>query len=140
MDLKDLNGKQVIYALATLILGGGAGIGIEFGFISDKIKEYATPAINQKVYAVLDSTLSVKKISFREQLASELHIEKDSVVPVLSRWYIRERGITNVGIFIDKGRVLYRHLDGHVYVPAFSNSQSRWYYLDPFSGETHWCL
>lgn len=143
-DIKGINTRQVLYALITLVIGGGAGVGLEFNFltdtISDKVKEYAAPAINKKVYAVLDSTLSIKKISFRERLADELRIPKDSIVPVFARWYMREKGITNVGIFIDRGRVLYRHIDSQVYVPAYSESQSRWYFLDPLSGETFWCL
>lgn len=144
--------KKLGLAILTLLMGGGAGIGIEFSIIEDKIQEIAQPAIDKtvstvvdhKVYSVLDSTLEAmskeKKISFREQLANELRIPKDSIVPVITRWYLREKGITNVGLFKEGGRIKYRDIDGEVYIPAYDDSTQRYYFLHPGTQQTHWCL
>lgn len=144
--------KKLGFAIVTLLMGGGAGIGIEFSIIEDKIQEIAQPAIDatvytvvdKKVYSVLDSTLEVmaskKKIDMWESMANELRIPKDSIIPVFSRWYLKEKGIEPVGIFKEGGRVKYRDIDGHVYIPAYDDSTQRYYFLHPGTQQTHWCL
>jgi len=133
-------------------MGGGAGIGIEFSIIEDKIQKIAQPAIDKtvhkvvdkKVYSVLDSTLntmaSQKKISFREQLANELRVHKDSIVPIFARWYLQEKGIINVGIFKEGNKIKYRDIDGEIYIPAYNDSMQRYYFFHPGEQKTFWCL
>lgn len=150
--------KKLLFATLTFIVGGGASLGLEHTVIGDTVNEIVKPQIeesirlnmenevkkliDEKVYAVLDSTLEEiahsKKLSFREQLGRETGIPKDSVVYYIAKWYLKEKGYFQVGIFRMGTRILYRHTDGEVYVPA-KDSSGMYYFLNPITGRTSWC-
>ena len=144
-DIKGISMKQLLYALITLMLGGGAGIGIEFSYLESKIQEYAQPAIDKTVRGVVDnevkSMIEGKVYSVLDSTMSSLpSVESnDSISILFYDWYLHQKNVINVGIFVEGGRVLYKHIDGLTYVPA-KDSSGNYFFLDPVSGKTYWCL
>lgn len=151
-EIKNTNTKTLLKALIVLFLGGGAGAGIEFSFLENKVQEYAQPAIDStvhnvvyaKVYSVLDSTLSAidknRPTRLEVEIADKMNVHRDSVANIIVRWYQREKGITFVGLFVEGGRVKYRDIDGHIYIPAYDQESQRFYFLHPGTNQNHWCL
>lgn len=127
----EITNKQIGAVLSgiALLLGGETFIGATL--IESKIQDYARPEIIRIVNHKADSILNHKKISFRTELANRMHVEKDTVAPILSAIIQDEINKIYVGFFIDKtsGKVKYRHSDGEIYRPIKDNKTGRFYII-----------
>lgn len=95
-----LSQKQWIAVISGIVTAIGSGALGSMEFIESKIQEYSQPAIDKKVYAVLDSTMKAK-------------IE-----------------VYHVGMFFDGKRLQYRNVDGLIYTPILDASIGDYYFIN----------
>lgn len=136
-----LSVKSLLIAIFTLLLGGGTGITIHFSAlndtISDKIGELAKPTIDKTVKCAIDSTLEVMAEKRKTRLAERFH--RDSLIDVISAWYLQESEVIYIGLFLEEGRLKYRDTDGEEYIPAYNDTLGMYYFYSPVTRKTHWC-
>lgn len=134
--------KIIAYLIAFLSAGGGT----TFLWIWDKAQDHiinvATPKIihlsdsiaNVKIVHVIDSINEIDKGKQKlgEQLSQLMHVERDSLPYKIGDWFNREKNIFQVGLYVNKlnDKVLYRHVDGHVYRAIFKPQRDYYYYFD----------
>lgn len=133
-----LNYKQVIGIITTAVSLLAGGTVINFSYVEDKVREFARPEINKRVYTVLDSVLSLPKNDFKTELAKEMRLEEDSVVYIISNWYKQEKRVNFLGFYLKRDRVYYKAFDGYSYIPIFDEFSNKYYYIN-HSGQSIWC-
>lgn len=136
----EITNKQIGAVLSGIALLVGSETFIGASILEDKIQDFARPEIVRIVNHTADSILSIKKVSFRSELAERIHIQKDSVAPVLSGMIQQEIGKIYVGFFIDKktNKLKYQHSDGEIYRPIKDNNTGRFYFVTD-AGVSVWC-
>ena len=144
---KNVSINKVLIGLATLLAGGGAGIGLEFNFLEDKIQEMVQPSIdktaysvvNDKVCSVLDSVLSTMgEGDHLKGLCKDLHLEKDTFSFYMRKYIKWQKNIKYIGLYTYKGKLKYRHIDGNIYIPIYNDSTDMYYFVDS-RGISRWC-
>lgn len=145
MDLVNVPFWKKVTGIATFIgvlAGGVAGFSSLAGYIDEvveeKVQEKADPLIRKRINQKADSILSIKKISFREQLANELGITKEGVADTIAGWYKSEKGILIIGLYKAGNRLYYRDVDGQVYQPIIDTQADKYYFYDS-RHRAKWC-
>ena len=135
------NSKLIVFVTAFISAGGLSSFGILNSLMEEKVQEYARPEIHRQIAAVLDSVKkdSENRGSFRKDLSIELKTDIDSVDKKIGDWYRSEVGFYYVGPFYSTKykRIMYKHIDGHIYRPVWDTLNQRYYFLNDY-GKTEW--
>lgn len=129
----------VIFSTIVGLIGGITGFYEAYVKIKDsmnetareKIENYTIPVVKSEIKKTVDSIFSSQKVSFRDELAKELNIERDQVSKFISEWYASQDGLYVVGLYYDKTykKLFYIHTNGKEYRP-FKDTSGYYYFIN----------